>query len=182
RFPRGWVTRMKASIRSLGPKVGASRMVRDYLTEMYEPTARQSDLLAADSYVRAKSLAQWKKHVLAAWPEVKVVDVDADVAGAAVDLGGERRVTVEVTLGSLTTEDVAVELLHGPVAPGDEIAEAQVVKLQLQDPKDGAQSGLVRYGGSFRCDKAGRHGYTVRIVPDHPDLSAPLELGCVAWA
>jgi starch phosphorylase len=185
RFPRGWVTRMKASIRSLGPKVGASRMVRDYLTEMYEPTARQSDLLAADSYARARSLAEWKKHVRAAWPEVKVVDVDADVAEAGVDLGGERQVTVEVTLGSLTTDDVAVELLHGPVAPGDEIADAQVVRLQLQDATGGGDavpSGLVRYAGSFRCDTAGRHGCTVRIVPDHPDLSAPLDLGCVAWA
>src|SRR3984957_15158699 len=39
RFPRGWVTRVKASLRSLGPKVMASRMVRDYLHEMYEPIA-----------------------------------------------------------------------------------------------------------------------------------------------
>ena len=46
RFPRGWVTRIKASLRSLGPKVMASRMVRDYLSEMYEPIAAQSDALA----------------------------------------------------------------------------------------------------------------------------------------
>ena len=188
RFPRAWVARMKGSIRSLGPKVMASRMVRDYLVEMYEPTALQNDLLQEGSYERARALAAWKRHVLAAWPEVKVVDVDADLPGTAVDLGGERQVAVEVSLGTLTTGDVAVELLHGPVAPGDEITGAEVVTLQLDERDEtgratgGTASGLVRYRGSFRCEKAGRHGYTVRIVPSHPDLQAPLELGCVAWA
>ena len=46
RFPREWVGRIKVSLRTLGPKVMASRMVRDYLNEMYEPTAAQSDALA----------------------------------------------------------------------------------------------------------------------------------------
>ncbi len=181
RFPRGWATRMKASIRSLGPKVLASRMVRDYLEEMYEPTAKQSDLLAARGFARARELAAWKSRVLAAWPDVKVVDVDADVPAGPVDLGGEREVTVEVILGSLTTDDVAVELLHGPVVPGDELVSVEVVRLALESPAS-SPSGAVRYKGSFRCDTAGRHGYTVRIVPSHPDLGSPLEMGCIAWA
>ena len=181
RFPRGWATRMKASIRSLGPKVLASRMVRDYLQEMYEPTAKQSDVLAARGFARARELAAWKSRVLAAWPDVKVVDVDADVPAGPVDLGGEREVTVEVILGSLTTDDVAVELLHGPVVPGDELVSVEVVRLALEGPAS-APSGAVRYKGSFRCDTAGRHGYTVRIVPSHPDLGSSLEMGRIAWA
>jgi starch phosphorylase len=182
RFPRGWINRTKSSIRSLGPKVMASRMIRDYLERMYEPTARQSDLLAADGFGRARELAGWKQRVTSAWADVKVVDVDADVPAGPVDLGGEREVTVEVVLGTLTTNDVAVELLHGPVAPGDELAWVEVVRLSLDDRGAPPAQGAVRYRGSFRCDTAGRHGYTVRIVPSHPDLGSPLETGCVAWA
>jgi starch phosphorylase len=181
RFPRGWITRVKHSIASLGPKVMASRMVRDYLLEMYEPTARQSEQLAADDYSRARQLAEWKHRVSSAWPEVKVVDVDADFPAGPVDLGGEREVTVEVMLGALSTDDVAVELLHGTVAPGDELAAVQVVQLSL-DTTAKTHHGALRYRGSFRCDSAGRYGYTVRIVPSHPDLGSPLETGCVAWA
>jgi len=163
---------------SLGKLAGYADALKRPLPEKFEPVS--GALYPGLPRVVPEYLA---KQVLAAWPEVKVVDVDADVAGTAVDLGGERQVTVEVSLGSLTTEDVAVELLHGPVAPGDEISQAQVVRLQQQDA-DGAgkRSGLVRYKGGFRCDTAGRHGYTVRIVPDHPDLVAPVELGCIAWA
>jgi starch phosphorylase len=185
-FPRGWVGRVKASLRSLGPKVMASRMVRDYLNQMYEPIAAQSDALADDGHARARQLATWKMRVTAAWPAVKVhVDHDQDVG--LVDLGTEREVTAEVHLGLLSPDDVAVELLHGPVAAGDELTETTVVRLVRVDG-DGAGAGdttpgsAVRYRGRFSADQAGRHGYAVRVVPAHRDLVVPVEMGCVAWA
>jgi starch phosphorylase len=181
RFPRGWVTRVKASLRSLGPKVMASRMVRDYLDEMYEPIAAQSDALAADRHARARDLTAWKKRVTAAWAEVKV-EVDPDPAVGLVGLGDEREVTAEVHLGSLSPHDVAVELLHGPVAAGDELTETEVVQMQRAEDGAAGQAGVVQYRGRFSCDQAGRHGYAVRVVPAHRDLVVAVEMGCVAWA
>jgi glycogen phosphorylase len=179
RYPRGWIARMKSSIGTLGPRVMASRMVRDYLNEMYEPTAAQSDALAADGYTRARALAAWKQRVVAAWPEVKVVDVGSDPGTAEIDLGQEREVVAEVHLGSLTTDDVAVELLHGPVVGGDEMSHTHVQRLDL----DGlADDGAIRYRGRFVCEQAGRYGYTVRVVPSNDDLAVPLEMNCVSWA
>ena len=34
----------------------------------------------------------------------------------------------------------------------------------------------------FYCERAGRYGFTVRIVPRHPDLVGNSELGLAAWA
>jgi starch phosphorylase len=180
-YPRGWVRRVKASVRSLGPKVMASRMVKDYIQLMYEPTALQADALAADGYTPARALAAWKRRVAAAWPDVKVLDVESDEGTGMVDLGGRREVGVSVELGSLTPDDVAVELLHGPVVGGEELTDTHVVRLA---PAGGAAAagGPYRYEGSFTCDQSGRHGYTVRIVPAHPDLVSAVELGCIAWA
>jgi glycogen phosphorylase len=176
RFPRDWVTRIKASVSSLGPKVMASRMVRDYVNGMYEPVAAQSDKLATDHYKRARSLAAWKNDVIAAWPEVKV-EVEPDSGQGLVDLGEEREVSVTVQLGSLTTEDVAVELLHGRVGGADELIDSEIVEMGLVGPVEGGYG----YVGRFRCDQAGRHGYTVRVVPSHPDLATPMEMDCMAW-
>ena len=39
-----------------------------------------------------------------------------------------------------------------------------------------------RFAGSFDCFHPGRYGFTVRVVPHHPDLVSPVELGLVAWA
>ena len=179
RYPRDWVAKIKASIASLGPKVMASRMVKDYVREMYEPTARQADSLAAGEFARARSLAEWKQRVAAGWSSVKVLDVESGEATGMVDLGATRAVTVTVELGSLTPMDVAVELLHGAVAGGDELTSTSVVRLS---PVTSDGSAPYRYEGTFTCDHAGRHGYTVRIVPAHPDLVQPVELGCIAWA
>jgi starch phosphorylase len=42
--------------------------------------------------------------------------------------------------------------------------------------------GQHRYVGAFDCESAGRYGFTVRVVPAHPDLVTPVELGLMAWA
>jgi starch phosphorylase len=40
----------------------------------------------------------------------------------------------------------------------------------------------VRYHGELQPDSAGRYGFTVRVLPAHPDLAQPVELGRIAWA
>jgi hypothetical protein len=42
--------------------------------------------------------------------------------------------------------------------------------------------GALRFQGSFGCEVAGRHGFTVRVVPSNPALATPVELGVIAWA
>jgi glycogen phosphorylase len=176
--PRRWVRRVKSSLISLGPRVVASRMVRDYVQEMYEPVAQRADALTHDGNAKARALAAWKSRVQAGWDDVHVVDVPADAALA--DLGAERTVEAVVALGSLTGEDVQVQLVHGPVGPNDEITDPQVVPMQARGPADAP--GAYRYAGSFTCEAAGRYGVNVRVVPAHADLGNPAEMGCVTWA
>jgi starch phosphorylase len=180
RVPRRWVRRVKASLRSLGPQVLASRMVRDYVEQMYEPIAARADVMAQGHRARARALAEWKQRILAAWPEVHVDAVDSEERAAVADLGTARHVSVLVGLGQLAGDDVAVELLHGPVGPNDELIETSVVKLALVGL--GEEAHQYQYQGSFALERAGRYGLAVRVVPSHPDLFIPAEMGCVAWA
>ncbi|MGH9058565.1 MAG: DUF3417 domain-containing protein, partial [Acidimicrobiales bacterium] len=178
RFPRHWVRRIRASLRSLGPQVLASRMVKDYVDRMYEPTAARTDALSESGHARARSLAAWKQRVSAAWDDVVVEHVDGSTDPLA-DLGDVRPVSATVSLGQLGPEDVAVEVLYGRVGSGDELSGTEVLRLDLLGPAEG--SGRYRYEGSFVSNAAGRMGYTVRVVPAHPDLAVAAEMGCVAW-
>ena len=171
--PRRWVRRIKSSLRSLGPQVVASRMVKDYVEQLYEPIAAQATALTADSQARARSLAAWKQRVAKGWDGVKIVSVETE--SAVTDLGTSRHVDAVVDLGSLGADDVAVELLHGVVGPNDELVSPQ--RLAMSPAGDDG-----RYSGSFTCDTAGRYGFTVRVVPAHVDLTTPLELGQIVWA
>jgi starch phosphorylase len=175
--PRRWVGRVKASLASLGHQVSATRMVGDYVADLYEPTGALADQLAADGYGRATALASWKERVAAAWDGVQVEGVEADAAAA--DLGGARSVSALVALGALGESDVEVQLLHGPVGQNDELDEPAIVAMV---PEGDGHGGPRRYTGSVPLERAGRYGFTVRVVPRSADLVTPVELGLVAWA
>ncbi|HKH24208.1 MAG TPA: alpha-glucan family phosphorylase [Acidimicrobiales bacterium] len=175
--PRRWLKRVRKSLTSLGPRVTASRMVADYVERLYEPTAARTDTLAADGLARARALAAWKQRVAEAWHGVHVDRVDGDMA--AVELGASRDVEAVVSLGSLSADDVDVQLVHGPVGQGDELTERTCVSMYPGGPAD---DGHARYVGSLECSRAGRYGLTVRIVPRHADLVDNSELGLAAWA
>jgi starch phosphorylase len=151
-------------------------MVRDYVTTLYEPAALGADRMAADDHVAAKALSAWKQRVMAGWRAVRITAVSSDTGSA--ELATLRTVSVSVELGPLEPSDVAVQLLHGPVGQGDELVDTQVVTLAYQGE---GGDGAALYEGSFACDVAGRYGYTVRVLPHHPDLASPVELGRVIW-
>ncbi len=176
--PRGWARRVKHTLRVLGPQVEASRMVRDYVTTMYEPAASRAEAMSGVGWARARALASWKDGIWRAFGQVAVAQVDSDAS--VVELGMKRTVEAMVSLGVLTPDDVAVQALHGPVGPNDELTAPQIVTLALVGRDQ--PSGHYRFASSFSCERAGRYGYTVRVVPAHPDLDAPAEMGLVAWA
>ncbi|MEA2900354.1 MAG: glycogen phosphorylase [Actinomycetota bacterium] len=175
RPPSRWLSRVRRSLRTLGPAVTASRMVRDYVENMYEPAATHGEALVADGYARAKALAAWKRRVLTMWTTVAVKTVDETTAAA--DLGGDRTVAAVADLGRLGPDDVQVQVVHGPVGNTDEIVDAAASPMALV-----SGAGPFRYEGTFTCDRPGRYGFTVRVVPSHPDLLTWAELGCMAVA
>lgn len=175
-IPRGWIRRVKANLVSLGPAVVSSRMVRDYTTELYEPTARSADALRADRHARARALASWKASVSAGWDEVAVQEVATDEAPAA--LGARRTVRAMVATGPLSPSDVAVEVVHGRVGALGQLVAPTTTRLTCT----GTEGATATFEGEVPCDRPGRYGLTVRARPAHPDLQSDVELGRITWA
>jgi starch phosphorylase len=174
--PRRWVQRIQHSLVTLAPFVSAARMVRDYTEQLYEPTGAAADSRAADAYGPARDLAGWKQRVVAGWPSVHVDHLD--LPESVTELGSERTVEAIVSLGELGPGDVEVQLIHGPVGQGGELAEVTIVPMTETGPAD---DGHLRYTGAFTCSQAGRYGATVRVVPHHDGLVTPVELGLISW-
>jgi starch phosphorylase len=173
-IPHGWLRRVKANLISLGPGVVASRMVRDYVTDLYEPTASSADETHGDAFAEAKALAAWKARVREGWDGLKILEVLVDEEPAA--LGASRAVTVTVDLGPLQPSDVSIELLHGHVGQHDEIDRPVITALEQQGTSP------TSYQGTIACTTAGRYGFAVRAVPAHPLLPSPVDLGLLTWA
>jgi starch phosphorylase len=153
--PQRWLEMVAHTLRTLGPRAQATRMVRQYVTELYAPAGQASARLAEGS---AAELAAWKQRVIAAWPGVRVEHVEAD-DGALVP-GGRLAIRASVALGDLTPEDVTVEVVYGPAGDADEIINPVRRPLTL----DGrlTPDGAARYVGEAELGEPGPFGYTVR--------------------
>jgi glycogen phosphorylase len=171
--PQGWIERMRSNWRTLGPFVTASRMVRDYVTDLYEPAATSGRTATDDGAAAARALAAWKQRVRDAWVGVKI-------SGLATDAGNaqeheERRAEVHVELGSLSADDVVVQLLHGAVDSEGSFVNGRTVDV-MAPQQDGT------YAVSYRVGEAGTYGVTARVLPRNPAMVSPVEMGLMCWA
>ena len=173
-IPRGWVDLLRHTLTMLGPKVQATRMVREYVENLYKPAASSGRRLNAD-FAGAMSLAEWKRRVQQAWPGVAVRHVESTTADT-VERGQTLRLRAFVSLGELTPDDVDVQIVHGPVDENDVLREPHVTRMTPGEPgPDG-----MHFDGTVELDRAGAFGYTVRVVPRHELLSAQAEMGLAA--
>jgi starch phosphorylase len=174
--PVRWIEMVRHTLKSLGPKVLADRMVRDYVTKLYSPAAQSSRRLNGD-YAGAQELADWKRKVRAGWPAVAIDHVESSGISDAPQLGDPLEVRAFVSLGDLRPEDVTVQVVHGRIRHEDDLVDTTVETLAHAEAYE---AGRHRYEGELRLATTGPFGYTVRVLPSNEHLVSPAELGRVA--
>jgi starch phosphorylase len=178
-LPVTWLGMLRHTLATLGPKVQATRMVKDYVNRLYAPAARAGRELNGVGFPGARELAAWKAEVHAAWPGVRVDHVETIGVGDSAQVGDVLQVQAYVSLGSLRPEDVAVQVVHGRVSEADELSDVQYQQLTWSEA---FEAGRHAFAGELRLGASGAFGYTVRIVPSHPHLASLVETGLVANA
>lgn len=177
-LPDRWIEMVRRTLVTLGPKVLAGRMVREYVERLYAPAAHAHRALDPAT---AADLASWKYRTRTLWPYVSVDHVEtlaASAAGGSAELGSALALRVRVGLGELRPDDVEVQAVAGRVGTDDTIVDARTFPLKPaggQDPE-----GRWVYEGSLALDRTGPYGYTVRVLPSHPLLATSADLGLVA--
>jgi starch phosphorylase len=178
-LPRGWIAKMKAAMRDHAGVFNTNRMVRDYTDLCYEPSAERSKRLMDNDQERARALAAWKARVHRQWGRVRIERVWADVTeGQELKVGDQLQVQARVHLGELKPTDVAVELFYGPLSAEGLIVRGEVLSTLIAQSKG---EGMFIFAGAITCQTSGRHGYALRIVPQHEDLGNPFEMGLILW-
>ncbi len=172
-LPSRWLEMMRHTLTTLGPKVLATRMVRDYTQQLYIPAAVAARALDHD-YSGAAELAQWKRKVRKAWPTVRVEHVETVSAPESFEIGQSVSLHAFVSLGDLTPDDVSVQVVHGRVDDSDELLYPTTTDLVVGDTYE---AGRYRFDGDVPLDRTGAFGYTARVVPDHRLVPTATELG-----
>jgi starch phosphorylase len=177
-LPRRWVQRMQLALAELCPQFNTHRMVREYTESCYLPALRHTERLAADGCAAARALAQWRAHVGESWHATRVEHVESN-AGGRINTGEPLTVTADVVLAALSPEDVEVQLCVGRI---DAAGELSGCARAAMTPLPGGSDGRIRYQGTVSVTESGQIGYTVRIMPRHPDLVPAVMPGLITWA
>jgi starch phosphorylase len=181
--PMRWVEMVRHTLQSLGPKVLASRMVRDYTEKYYAPAAQsfRRTVAAVDGvpFGAARSLAGYRQRVQAAWPHVEITDVDSYGLPDTPLLGSELSLTATVQLAGLRPDEVVVQAVLGRVDTGDQFVDPVTVPMAHTGSPGG---GIEVFSTTTPLPVAGPVGYTVRVLPHNTLLASDAELGQVAMA
>ncbi len=184
--PPRWIEMVRHTLQTLGPKVLASRMVRDYVECYYTPAAQSvRKTIAPDgddgrpTFGAARELAAYRRRTLQAWPKIRITDVDSTGLPDTPVLGAKLTLSATVQLGGLSPDEVTVQALVGKVDPGDELQDPVTVAMSHAGTVDG---GREMFSATAPLPVAGAVGYTVRVLPNHPMLAAANELGLVTLA
>ncbi len=177
-LPRGWLRMMKRSITTLCPVFNTSRMVAEYMTTCYLPSARRFLRLAGDNLRLAGELAGWRRDLARGWRQIRVLGVESD-GHDPMHVGTDLEVKVRVELGGFKPDDVEVQLFHGLVDSVGEIPQPRTAPMSHNGRPESGSTWV--FTGAIPCSASGQHGYAVRVLPRHGDLANPFEPGLVTW-
>ena len=175
--PNDWVALMKNSIANYAPVFSTHRMVSEYASTAYAPAAASWTRLRSEHGDTARDLNAWLARVRRDWDSMKICAVDDDgLDGNSADR--PLTVTIQIHPGALRPDDLDVDVVFGVADPTGDL---QVVSDAGATLEDTAEDGICRFVAKFPPSVAGRAGYAVRVLPGHPALHNPFDLGLVSW-
>jgi len=179
-LPRMWIAKVKNSMKKLGPFFNTHRMVQEYFKNYYAPSLEKIFLLSEQKWKKVGELSNWKEKVLKNWTQIKILSVEANSNSNQVFVGEDFPVKAEIDLGSLTPDDVQLQIYYGPIENGNNPQNYSTVIMKVESKKN--KEGYYKYSGNINSKKSGQQGFTIRVLPKNELQINPFELGVIYWA
>ncbi|MDA0836333.1 MAG: alpha-glucan family phosphorylase [Planctomycetota bacterium] len=177
-LPREWIGLMKNTMKELGPVFNTRRMVREYATKLYLPTAeRWKTLRGNGEYINARNLSGWKAHLRAHWNEIRLVSEN----NSAIDhlkVGEGMEISATISIRPFAVGDLSIEVYSGTLDANAKIVAGAPIPMT---PVPTGEEGVYVYAAHLPCTTSGRWGYAVRVLPKHQHLMSPYDLGLIHW-
>jgi len=175
-LPREWIRKMKESMREVGKSFSSHRMLLQYAETFYAPALANSRSFSRKGYGLCRELAAYLLKLRQNWSSIRIEELRSPSA-RILAIGETISVTSRIFLAGLSAEELGVELYYGALSSQGEIEEPR----RLQMRPCGTEGQTAVYCAEVECDRTGRQGYTVRILPRHSSLVHPFLPGLVKW-
>ncbi|MCQ2233806.1 MAG: alpha-glucan family phosphorylase [Paludibacteraceae bacterium] len=172
-----WIQVIKNSFAKIAPNYTTSRMIDDYNNRFYTRLAKQSKLVSANNFAKAKELADWKGKVARIWDSIEINSVDFPIntvtevgtpvkATAVIDVKDPELVDSFGVEAVTITKNEKNEDVFNRVLPG-KLVKKEGTKLTFE------VSDKVEKSGSFRV--------ALRLYPTNELLPNRMGFAYVRW-
>jgi glycogen phosphorylase len=163
--PREWIRRVKKSLAYISPNFDCRRMVREYMSELYDPAHLGHARMTGSGYTLARERAGWNAKVRDVWDKVRFVDAGNAGPGGSLTSGKPVPVRAAIELAGLSPGDVRVEAVFGRVNSNGHLEDTEVLTL----PSVEQQGSVAVFSRDIVPERTGRLGYALRVSPNHFD-------------
>jgi starch phosphorylase len=177
RVPESWVKMMKESISSISGQFSTTRMVKDYTNKFYVKAIKNYFVMTDNYAQKSKDLKIWKEHIKNSWDKVHISDVIMKESDE-LKVGDTVHVSAVVELGSLSPDDVKIQIFHGAVDHTGAIINSQTDDLHVTNHYDNH----IYFEGKYTCVDTGKQGVTVRVIPFNENLINFTDMYLCKWA
>lgn len=176
-IPMKWVEMMKNNFAKISPHFTMKRQLDDYYDKFYNKLSQHLDLLTNNNCENLFKLVQWKTKMMMEWSNIEFVknNLPSDPE-ATFYLGEKCRIELEVKLGSLSPEDVKVEIVF--TRRNNDRLEF-FSKYPFKHEK--TEHGISTFACELVSKLAGIWSCAIRIIPQNPLLAHDMEFNLVKW-
>ncbi len=172
-----WLTYMKNSIKTTGGKYSTSRMVSDYVNDLYMPLCNLRKQYFQD-LGKVAEFTEWKKNIRNNWDNIKIVQ-DRNVDNARLSSGTQITVTCEVYLPNIAEENTDVQVYFGQFLNNGTVKN--VYTSTMNKIGENKEEHKYTYEAVIDLNTGGNFGYTFRVMPKHEMLLDSENLNLVKW-
>ena len=170
-----WLTLMKNSIKTTGGKYSTSRMVIDYINELYMPLCNLNKK-HFQNLDEVMAFAEWKRKVKQNWQNIKITQ-DRNVDNAKFNAGSQITVNCEVEFPDIDENNAEVQDYYRQEQKNGNIKNV----FNYKKKKIGEENGKSFYETTIDLTTGGNFGYTFRVMPKHEMLVDSENLDLVKW-
>ena len=172
-----WMSYMKNSIKSTGGKYSTSRMVSDYVNDLYMPLCNLKKQYF-DELQNVAEFTEWKKKVRTNWSKIQLVQ-DRNVDNARLVAGTQITVNCEVYLPNIEEENTDVQVYFGQFLNNGTVRN--VYTMTMNKIAENKEEHKYTYEATLDLKSGGNFGYTFRAMPKHKMLVDSENLDLVKW-
>ena len=170
-----WITLMKNSIKTTGGKYSTSRMLIDYINDLYMPLCNLNKKYF-QNLENVMSYTEWKRIAKQNWQNIKITQ-DRNVDNGKFNAGSQITVNCEVELPNIDEKNVEVQVYFGQVLDNGTVRNVYTEEMN----KVGEEDGKKFYEATLDLTTGGNFGYTFRVMPKHDMLEDSENLDLVKW-